>query len=113
MSILGEIRDDTFRRIAQAYKALKGSAAVFFIIGCMLTLYGIFPNIEGVVAHNNPAKPTQTHCGHSSTNISTSAFGEAGPQNRYVDLPPLPWEREGHCQYRRPGGHREDTHPPE
>ena len=38
-----------------------------------------------------------THCGHSSTNISTSASGEAGVPHRYPDLSRLSRRRQDHC----------------
>jgi len=55
MSILGAIRDVKFKRLAKAYKTLKTTAAVLFVVGCVLTLYGILPNIE--FAHNNGVQP--------------------------------------------------------
>ena len=58
MSTLGKIRDDKFKWLARIYRVLKSSAAVLFVIGCLLTLYGIYPHIEGMDAHNNRIQPT-------------------------------------------------------
>ena len=53
LSIFGKIRDDKFRKLSYLYKFLKSSAGILFVIGCILTLIGIFPNIGAIDAHNN------------------------------------------------------------
>ena len=58
LSTLGEIRDTTFKCLARIYKILKGGAALLFVVGCLLTLYGIYPHIVGTDTYNNGVQPT-------------------------------------------------------
>jgi len=50
LSYIGEIRDSWYRRFNTAYKTLKYAAIALFVLGCSLTLVGVYPTIE---THNN------------------------------------------------------------
>lgn len=55
LSYIGEIRDSWYRRLNTTYKALKYAAIALFVLGCSLTLAGIYPTIE---THNQALQPT-------------------------------------------------------
>jgi hypothetical protein len=53
LSTFDQVRDKVFKRLAFTYKTLKSAAAIFFIVGCIMTLIGIYPSITGAITHNN------------------------------------------------------------
>lgn len=53
LSAFDQVRDGVFKRLAWTYKALKSAAAIFFVVGCIMTLIGIYPFVSGSITHNN------------------------------------------------------------
>lgn len=58
MSSFDKIRDDTFRRLSWVYKSLKSAAGICFIVGCIVTLIGMYPLASEENTHNNQLQPT-------------------------------------------------------
>ena len=46
MSIFEGVRDKRFRTLCTVYRGLKQSAAILFILGCLFTLIGIYPQVS-------------------------------------------------------------------
>lgn len=58
MSSFDKIRDSTFRRLSWAYKSLKSGAGICFIVGCIVTLIGMYPLVVEEKAYNKQLQPT-------------------------------------------------------
>ena len=52
LSAFDQVRDKVFKRLALTYKALKSAAAIFFIVGCIMTLIGIYPSVSNAITHD-------------------------------------------------------------
>lgn len=54
MSTFKQIRDSNFKALVKAYKWLKTSAAILFMVGCILTLSSVYPRAANVEDVNKP-----------------------------------------------------------